>query len=268
MAEDNQTAEKRSTRIDQQRFIAYRVAPTKLPVKVPLPAPPGRRVLVTPPTARYALGMKPGRKWWIMWGCLLIPVFAVLAFICMAVLNVFHAHEHCIKQAGLDHEGRLPCDTNGFGNALLLLMKGGYLGDTDGVYSIGPITGPGDKGEIFKRALKTGERIPEDRCSRIYIQGLSETNDPQIAILFDKKSCPGADHFRRPWGPLERSRSAGRNLPATRWNYWSRRGFRGQPPKITTIRHKPPPHLGLPVQLCGSMRWRTCIPRPSRKSGL
>ena len=123
--------------------------------------------------------MKPRQKKWIFWVCLLIPVLIPVTFICLMGLNVFHAHEHCIKQAG-------------------------YLGDTDGVYNTGPITGPGDKGEVFKRALKTGERIPEEQCSRIYIQGLSETNDPQIAILFDKKSCPGGDHFRRPWGPLER----------------------------------------------------------------
>jgi hypothetical protein len=148
--------------------------------------------------------MKPRQKKWIFWGCLLIPVLAPLTFICLMGFNIFHAHEHCIKQAGLafrtyaiDHERRLPYDTNGFGNALLLLVKGGYLGDTDGVYSIGPISGPGDKGELFRRALKTGERVPEDRCS-IYIQGLSDTNDPQIAILFDKESCPGGDHFRRP----------------------------------------------------------------------
>lgn len=62
----------------------------------------------------------------------------------------------------------------------------------------------GTKGQVFKRALMTGERIPEEQCSRTYIQGLSETNDPQIVILFDKKSCPGGDHFRRPWGPRER----------------------------------------------------------------
>ena len=155
--------------------------------------------------------MKPPQKKWIFWGCLLIPVLAPLTFICLMGLNVFHAHEHCIKQAGLafhtyarDHDGRLPYDTNGFGNALLLLVKGGYLGDIKGVNSIGPVTGPGDKGQVFKRALKTGERIPEELCSRIYIQGLSETNDPQIVILFDKKSCPGGDHFRRPWGPRER----------------------------------------------------------------
>jgi hypothetical protein len=70
----------------------------------------------------------------------LIPVLVPLIFICLMGLNVFRAHEHCIKQAGLgfrtyamDHDGRLPYDTNGFGNALLLLVKGGYLGDTDGV---------------------------------------------------------------------------------------------------------------------------------------
>jgi hypothetical protein len=152
--------------------------------------------------------MKPGWKWGIMWCCILIPLLAVLAFVCMGMFNVFHAHEHCIKQAGLgfrtyaiDHDGRLPYDTDGFGNALLLLVKGGYLGDTDGVYSLGPITGPGDKGDVFRKALRTGERIPEEQCSRIYIQGLSETNDPQIAVLFDKRSSPGGDHFHRPWGP-------------------------------------------------------------------
>jgi len=130
----------------------------------------------------------------------------------MAVFNVFHAHEHCIKNAGFafstyahDNHGNFPYDTNGFGNALLLLVTGGYLGDdTNGEYSIGPITGPGDDGAVFRRALKTGARISEQQCSRIYIQGLSETNNPQIAILWDKKSSPGGDHFHRPWGPLLR----------------------------------------------------------------
>ncbi len=148
-----------------------------------------------------------------MWGSLIfIPVFLVAAFICMAVFNVFHAHEHCIKQAGLafrtyalDNNGDFPYDTNGFGNALLLLVKGGYLGDdTNGQYSIGPITGPGDDGRVFRGALKTGAPIAEQKCSRIYIQGLSETNNPNIAILWDKKSSPGGNHFHRPWGPLLR----------------------------------------------------------------
>lgn len=150
---------------------------------------------------------------WVLWGSLIfIPVVLILAFFYMETFNIFHAHEHCIKGAGmafrmyaLDHHGDLPYDTNGFGNALLLLVKGGYLGDdTNGGYSIAPITGPGDDGKIFGEALKTGARIPEQKCSRIYIQGLSETNNLEIAILWDKTSCRGGDHFRRPWGPLVR----------------------------------------------------------------
>lgn len=150
-----------------------------------------------------------GRKKLVIWGCvLLIPVVLVSALVLVPVFNVFHAHEHCIKQAGvafkefaMDNGGKFPYDTNGFGNALLLLAKGGYLGDTN---YVGQITGPGDDGSLFREALKTGARIPEQKCSRIYIQGLSETNNPEIAILWDKKSCPGGDHFRRPWGPLIR----------------------------------------------------------------
>ncbi len=151
------------------------------------------------------------KKWVIGVSLILIPAFLVVAFVFMMVFNVFHAHEHCIKQAGLafktysmDNNGKFPYDTNGFGNALLLLVKGGYLGDTNGEYCIGPITGPGDDGKLLREALKTGARIPEEKCSRVYIQGLSETNNPEIAILFDKKPTPGGDHFRRPWGPLVR----------------------------------------------------------------
>ena len=119
--------------------------------------------LVAPTTPRYAPGMKPPQKKWIFWGCLLIPVLAPLTFICLMGLNVFHAHEHCIKQAGLafhtyarDHDGRLPYDTNGFGNALLLLVKGGYLGDIKGVNSIGPVTGPGDQGAGLQKSTDDG----------------------------------------------------------------------------------------------------------------
>ena len=156
-------------------------------------------------------GVMARRKKGVIWGMvILIPVFFVAAYIGLGVFNAFHAHEHRIKQAGvafrtyaLDNNGNFPYDTNGFGNALLLLAKAGYFGDTNGQY-IGPITGPGDDGSLFREALKTGAPIPEQKCSRIYIQGLSETNNPQIAILWDKKSCPGGDHFRRPWGPLVR----------------------------------------------------------------
>ena len=121
-------------------------------------------------------------------------IVAILAFIRMAVFNDFHAHEHCIKQTGLafrmyadDHDGNLPTDTNGFWQRSAHSWSRAATLETNGTYSIGLITGPGDDGAVFRVALKTGAPIPEEKCSRVYIQGLSEKNNPQIAILFDKK---------------------------------------------------------------------------------
>lgn len=91
-----------------------------------------------------------------------------------------------------DHHGQLPFSTNGFGNALLLLAKE----DSSVLHSL---YGPDDDGHLFKMALQSDSIIPEEQCSRIYIQGLSETNDPSLCILFDRNSCRGGDHFRSPW---------------------------------------------------------------------
>ena len=41
----------------------------------------------------------------------------------------------------------------------------------------------------------------------MYVQGLSETNDPEIALLFDKMPTPGGDHchfLARVFAPLAR----------------------------------------------------------------
>ena len=117
-----------------------------------------------------------------------------------------YVHQHCIKQTGLafriyaeDHHGQLPFSTNGFGNALLLLVKIENLTD-DTTNAIRYVCGPGDDGHIFKEALNNNSVVPEDQCTRVYIQGLSETNYPGICILFDRNSCPGGDHMRSPWG--------------------------------------------------------------------
>ena len=144
--------------------------------------------------------MKRGKKWVFLGFIMGLPLLLVIAFIFAAAFNLFHAHEHCMKAAGLglatyarEHYGNFPSDTNGFPNALLQLVKGDYC-------NIGEVTGPGDDGSAFKEALSRGKPIPEQRCSRIYVQGLSEHSNPQIAILWDKRSTPGGDHFRRPWG--------------------------------------------------------------------
>lgn len=48
---------------------------------------------------------------------------------------------------------------------------------------------------MFSNALVHGLNVPESQCSRVYVQGLSETNDSGICILFDRRSVPGGDHF-------------------------------------------------------------------------
>src|SRR5580658_3253661 len=137
---------------------------------------------------------------------LLALVVAIVAFVAYC-WTFYPAHQHCIKAAGMafllyekDHQGRLPFDTNGFGDALMLLVKSGNLGPQEEGWHC--VTGVGDEGSIFRAALASGAHIPEEKCSRVYVQGLSKTNDPTIAILFDRWSNPGGDHFRRPWGPL------------------------------------------------------------------
>lgn len=112
-----------------------------------------------------------------------------------------YVHQHCIKQTGSmfsiyksEHFGQLPFSTNGFGDALLQLVPTNYS------FEVMMICGPGDDGHVFREAITNHSIVPEEKCSRVYIQGLCETNDPQICILFDRNSCPGGDHFRWPWG--------------------------------------------------------------------
>lgn len=116
--------------------------------------------------------------------------------------NLFHAHEHCSKGLSLglrgyanDNEGRFPNHTNGFGDALLLLLKEGHVFDPR------TLTAPGDDGQMFKDCLEKDLDVDETKCSRIYIQGLAETNlYDGVALAFDAYPTRGGDHFRRPWG--------------------------------------------------------------------
>jgi hypothetical protein len=111
----------------------------------------------------------------------------------------FLGHAHCIKLMSLaldsyaaDHDGHYPADTNGYGNALLQLTS--YTANFwEG------LTGPGYNGKVFKEAARTGLLIPESECGRVYVQGLSETNNPEIALFFDKLPSPGGDHCHFPW---------------------------------------------------------------------
>ena len=132
---------------------------------------------------------------------ILLPLLFIGSFFVIGLFNLFHAHEHCIKNTGLtlrmyagDHEGKYPFHTNGFGDAIVMLVKE-YSPEFVGIF-----TAPGDNGDLLRASIKNGTHMPEDRCTRMYVQGLSETNNPEIAMVFDRYPTRGGDHQRRPWG--------------------------------------------------------------------
>jgi hypothetical protein len=139
----------------------------------------------------------------------LIPIGLLFGIIVFQIgYGLKYAHQHCIKQAAVsflvyaeDHAGKLPYSTNGFGNALLLLAQN-EAGDDPNYFAActHSLCGPGDDGHVLIEAFKNNAIVPEAQCSRVYIQGLSKTNNPQICILFDRDSCRGGDHSRSPWG--------------------------------------------------------------------
>ena len=117
-----------------------------------------------------------------------------------------------------EHSGVFPYHTNGFGDALLLLVK-------DSPQDIRFICGPSDDGHVFSNALAHSLHVPEDQCSRVYVQGLTETNYPGICILFDRRSVPGGDHFYGSGKPvLEACLLDGsmQTVPDVRWTEFSR----------------------------------------------
>jgi hypothetical protein len=114
-------------------------------------------------------------------------------------------HAHCMPQASMalvtyahDHNGRFPYHTNGYGDALLMLTP-----DLAAPYCL---TGPGYGTAAFDEAIASGGNVDERRCGRVYVQGLSQTNDTRIAILFDKVAAPPDHcHFpRRLWHGFSR----------------------------------------------------------------
>jgi hypothetical protein len=165
--------------------------------------------------------------------CASVVIIAVCALYVRTHPLVFNEsfldHAHCIVGTGLsmltyaeDHGGRFPFDTNGYGDALLLMTN--YMANFWAGF-----TGPGYDGRVFAEAAQTGRHIPEQACGRVYVQGLSKTDNPQIALLFDKLATPGGDHchlFRRMFAPLVRevwTIGDGRKvIPDSEWPAYSR----------------------------------------------
>lgn len=139
------------------------------------------------------------------WRWLLLALGLLILLACYFVRThprVFmNTHAHCIKAAGLAlmqyasaHQGRFPHHSRGYGNALLLV--------DEGYFSV--LTGPGYDAAPLREAQRAGKELPEEECGRVYIQGLTQNSNPQIALLFDKLPTPGGDHCHLPvrlWAP-------------------------------------------------------------------
>jgi hypothetical protein len=130
-------------------------------------------------------------------------------------------HQHCIKAAGLslriyasDHGGNFPSHTNGFGDALVVWAKANP-GDER------TLVGPGDDGRWLQEAVATGDSVDESLCSRIYVQGLNESGNREIAVLFDRFATRGGDHSPHPWSGYLREAclldGSMVGIPASRW---------------------------------------------------
>ena len=136
------------------------------------------------------------RKWmWVLAG-IFVTTMAVMIYVRSHPLvfnDSFFEHTHCIVQASgalsqyaSDNFGRFPAHTNGYGDALLLLIPE-YT-----PWSV--LTGPGYNAHADEKWKLSSANVPEVECGRVYVQGLTETNNPEIAILFDKLPSPGGDH--------------------------------------------------------------------------
>lgn len=144
---------------------------------------------------------RPQRRRLIWIAVILSTAMALLAG--LGYFLLFWGHQHCLVATGMAlkayadmHEGRYPVHPNGFGDALLLLTRENLAG-------ISSLCGPGDNGAMLQSALGTSSDVAEDQCSRVYVQGLSESSDRRLCLIFDRRSTRGGDH-RRGFGPRVR----------------------------------------------------------------
>lgn len=130
--------------------------------------------------------------------------FKISLWIFLSIVGMFAAwffffrpevHRHCIKAAYFSvigpegDEEYFPRHERGWGDAMLA-----FSGGLDDPSWVRPFTGVGDDGAYLIAALKSGEDVDEDQCTRIYVQGLRKDAPGGIAILFDRNSVKGGDH--------------------------------------------------------------------------
>ena len=107
----------------------------------------------------------------------------------------FVGHSYCIRSGSCilmsyasEHTNSLPYDDRGYADAIL------QLGDKALSWAF---SGPRYEQEVYERA-KGCTNMPEETVGRVYVQGLSMTNCPEIVRLFDKHPTAGGSHCHFP----------------------------------------------------------------------
>jgi hypothetical protein len=103
----------------------------------------------------------------------------------------FIGHCYCIRGGwsillsyASEHTNSLPYDDRGYADAIL------QLGDEAQSWAF---SGPGYDPNVYEHG-KQFTNMPEELVGRVYVQGLSMTNNPEIVLLFDKHPTAGGSH--------------------------------------------------------------------------
>ncbi len=150
-----------------------------------------------------------------------LAIFSAGSLFALWMWNINRVHQHCMMAAGMalvtyasDHNGAFPQSTNGFGDALVLLAASGSV-------STRCLVGVGDDGSRLGTAMTNNTHLPEEACTRIYVQGLSTESNPEIALFFDRYAVRGGDHHRWPFAQyLREVWTVGSRMQGVTLNRW------------------------------------------------
>jgi hypothetical protein len=172
-----------------------------------------------------------------------ILIVTFLLFLVAAAMVLFHrwqypyGHDHCcIKQIGIGlsmyaekYGGSFPAGCTTPEASLSLLYKEGFPHP-------GLLKGKSVPVEVAKNILENGGLLGPDSCGWHYVEGLTERDDPRLAVMWDKVDGLGHDSQRIDGGGHEVlfiDRHSDR-IPGDRWD-----GFMAQQARLLAERKKP-----------------------------
>ncbi len=130
-----------------------------------------------------------------------LAVFGIIV-VCLGLYGITHPPQHdhsrCILVADAilaqyaQEHGHFPYSSNGYVDAILSVTTNREF--------FRYFTAAGYSTKVFEYALAHGTHVPEKECGRVYVQVPGTNRDPNIVLLFDKKSRRGGREVLGPCG--------------------------------------------------------------------